>query len=286
MIYLSTGGFSDLKGSESARLLSNAGIHEIEMSGGAHEPDAIKVLNQLKECGINLALHNYFPPPKDPFVLNLASLDDEVESRSIRHVQSVLEYCSELGLSHYSIHGGFLVDPNPEELGKPINRRRINDRNVSVSKFIENVNAVAKKAKEYGVVLLLENNVLGQKNLNNFPNNPFLMTCKEECLKIMRESDDNVRLLVDVGHLKVSAESLKFDKDLFLQDLDSHIGGYHLSENDGKEDQNLCFDKGSWFWPLLRKDVEYVSIEVYDKCVDVLKQQKEMAESFFAMPNG
>ena len=107
------------------------------------------------------------------------------------------------------------------------------------------------------------------------------MTCKDECRQIMQETDKNVKLLIDVGHLKVSALSLDFDREIFLQELDVYIGGYHLSENDGLEDLNMSFNKDSWFWTLLKKDVPYVSIEVYDESMDVLKMQKEIAESFF-----
>ncbi len=102
-------------------------------------------------------------------MLNLASLDSKIEARSIQHVISVLEYCSLLGLSHYSIHGGFLLDPDPDELGKPISRRHINDRSVALRKFINNVNTIASKAKELGITLLLENNVLGRKIEIVFP---------------------------------------------------------------------------------------------------------------------
>ena len=281
MIYVSTGGFNNLKASESAQLLSSGGIRDIEFSGGKYESNPIRLLKELKENGINLALHNYFPPPEKSFVLNLASLDSKIEEMSIQHVLSALDYCSALNLSHYSIHGGFLIDPDPCELGKPINRRRINDRDIALKKFIRNVNTVASKAKELGVTLLLENNVLGQKNRDSFPENPLLMTCANECLHIMQETDVSVELLVDVGHLKVSALSLDFSREMFLQELDTYIGGYHLSENNGLEDLNMCFSEDSWFWSLLKKEVPYVSIEVYDRSIDALKIQKEIADSFF-----
>ena len=281
MIYVSTGGFSNLKASESAQLLTLGGIRAIDFSGGKYESNSIRLLKELKASGISLALHNYFPPPEKSFVLNLASLDAEIEATSIQHVLSVLEYCSELDFPHYSIHGGFLLDPNPNELGKPIKRRRINDRSIALRKFIDNVNTIASRAKELGITLLLENNVLGRKNRDYFAENPLLMTCKDECLQIMQATDATVKLLIDVGHLKVSASSLDFDREMFLKELDTHIGGYHLSENDGLEDLNMSFTEDSWFWSHLKKDVPYVSIEVYEKSVGVLRMQKEIAKSFF-----
>ena len=59
-------------------------------------------------------------------------------------------------------------------------------------------------------MILLENNVISNANLSHFGTNPFLMTDHLEALQIMNSTDDNVGLLVDVAHLKVSSESENF----------------------------------------------------------------------------
>ena len=64
-----------------------------------------------------------------------------------------------------------------------------------------------------------------------------------ECKKIITKTPKNVKLLVDVAHLKVSAKSLKFDTEKFFNDCNDLIGGYHLSDNDGLSDIYLTRQK-------------------------------------------
>ena len=82
------------------------------------------------------------------------------------------------------------------------------------------------------------------------------------------------KMLVDLAHLKVSSNSLNFDAIEFLSECDSWISAYHLSDNDGTRDSNEPFSKDSWFWPYLKKDLNYYSIEVYTNDFSVLKKQK------------
>ena len=77
----------------------------------------------------------------------------------------------------------------------------------------------------------------------------------------------NVGVLLDVGHLKVSAESLGFSADAAVRTMASHIMALHLSDNDGAQDSNQPIREGSWFWPVLSEvlagaDVTSV-LEVY-----------------------
>ena len=76
-VYISTGGFSKVSADEISRKLIEEGIDTIELSGGIHSANVIKNLNKLKNKA-KFQIHNYFPPPKIPFVLNLASEDKEI----------------------------------------------------------------------------------------------------------------------------------------------------------------------------------------------------------------
>ena len=89
---------------------------------------------------------------------------------------------------------------------------------------------------------------------------------------------ENVKMLIDVAHLKVSSNSLNFNPKVFLDHLDEWIAAYHLSENDGTSDDNEKFREDSWFWPFLKKDLDYYSIEVYNTTINELKDQKKLAE--------
>ena len=77
-----------------------------------------------------------------------------------------------------------------------------------------------------------------KNTFKKFNCNPVLMADVDDCLEVMKNTPDNVGLLIDVAHLKVSSNVLKFDKINFLNKCDSWIKGYHLSDNDGTRDSN------------------------------------------------
>ena len=70
---------------ESVINLAEAGFRKIELSGGTKYYDRIEfdILELKERYDLNLLLHNYFPPPRDPFMLNLASLNNDVYKKSI-----------------------------------------------------------------------------------------------------------------------------------------------------------------------------------------------------------
>ena len=70
-------------------------------------------------------IHNYFPPPKIPFVLNLASQNNEISNLTLDHIDYVLECCLKLKATYYSFHAGFLCDLNVNELGQKIKKREL-----------------------------------------------------------------------------------------------------------------------------------------------------------------
>lgn len=275
MIYISTGGVREQTGWETSSQLAGGGIHAVELSGGRHDPSQLAKLKQLKKT-INFQIHNYFPPPEKPFVFNLASLNTEIAARSISHVEKSMQWALELDRPVYSFHGGFLLDPNVSELGSPIAGRSVNNRKIGLAKFLSNVNDLAEKARILGVELLIENNVLSERNYHEFASDPLLMTEADECVDVMQNTPQNVNLLVDVAHLKVSSESLGFDPVSFLQVCDPWIKAYHLSENDGKSDSNEPMNEDAWFWPYLKGELNYYSVEVYNTPVEALLQQKNL----------
>ena len=76
-IYISTGGFrSDTAFEVVAKFIKN-GIKNIELSGTKYSSENIAEISKLKDK-VKLQIHNYFPPPKLPFVLNLASSDNKI----------------------------------------------------------------------------------------------------------------------------------------------------------------------------------------------------------------
>lgn len=278
MIYISTGGFRDKTADAVSAELFTAGIKSIELSGGTHSETLLADLEALAK-DIDFQIHNYFPPPADPFVLNLGSLNQEVGQRSVAHVEQALEWCLALGGDRYSFHAGFLLDPRVDELGRRIPSRTLFDRDASIEAFVGRVSTLADKAKDMGLGLMIENNVLSARNAEEFPDNPLLMCDPWECRKIMGLLPDNVKQLIDVAHLKVSANSLNFEPEKMFDLCRERIAGFHLSDNNGLEDSNKPFDEKAWFWPHVDANVDYYSVEVYGSTPAQLLQQADLVRS-------
>ena len=274
MIYVSTGGFSNKTAYESACDLFDANIFCCELSGGLYDKNFENSLIKL-ESKSKIQIHNYFPPPEKPFVMNLASNDQNIVKRTITHIKKAIELSSALKTYTYSFHAGFLVDPKIDELGRRVEKKLLLDRAKALNRFIDNVNILALYAKKFNTKLLIENNVLSYNNYKHFGQNPFLMVDENECIEVMQKTEKNVFLLIDVAHLKVSSNSLGFDKLKFLKSVNSWIRAYHLSDNDGLSDSNHPVRENSWFWPYINNNLDYYSLEVYRKNpLELLEQLK------------
>ena len=280
MIFISTGGFKSEKSINTINKLMKKGIYDIELSGGEYEVDQIKKIISEKKLhkSLNLQVHNYFPPPPIPFVFNLGSLDKEISKISMNHALNSIKLASRLKSKYYSFHAGFLLDPQVKELGKKIKKRETYNREIAKNIFIERVNTLAKFAETKNITLLIENNVLSLNNLEEFKENILLMVDESECTEIMNRVRNNVKMLVDVAHLKVSSNSLNFDRISFLKKLDKWIFAYHLSDNNGKSDSNEKIRLDSWFWPYIKNNLDYYSIEVYGEEPEELVKQKELTQ--------
>ena len=277
MIYISTGGIINKTAAQFSEELVSYGIKDIELSGGMYSKSLLDEILILSPK-VNFQIHNYFPPPEKPFVLNLGSLDAEVGERSYEHVLKALEWCSKIGSDHYSFHAGFLLDPGVNELGKKIVDRKLYDRDKSKELFVSRVKKLYEIAKNLGITLMIENNVLSKNNSLEFSSNPLLMCAPEECNEVLNNLPEGIKLLIDVAHLKVSANSLNYNPKKMFQMCENRIGGYHLSDNNGLSDTNNPFNSEAWFWKHINPSVNYISIEVYSPDINLLLEQRKLTK--------
>jgi|TARA_Y200000002_G_scaffold381709_1_gene396501 sugar phosphate isomerase/epimerase len=272
MICISTGLFKDIKTTSILKKLSKKGIKNYELSAGNFEKNIQKKILPFSKNN-NLFVHNYFPRPKKDFILNLCSSNKIIKKRSFDHVIKGINLSSRLGTNVFSFHAGFLIDPKIHEIGKNFKYKKLRNKKTALKDFIKNVNKLAIYAKKKGVLLLIENNVITKKNLIKFKKNPLLMTDYKDVKKIMGQTLDNVYLLIDVAHLKVSSKTLGFCKIHFLKKCERWIKAYHLSENDGNFDTNDEVKRKSWFWKYLKKNVLYYSLEIKFRNINQIKKQ-------------
>lgn len=278
MIFVSTGGIRAKSAVETALDFFKHGIPAIELSGGAYsanyETELIALSKKLK-----FQVHNYYPPPLQPFVFNLASSDEILAERSIEHVRKAIRLAVSLGRPIYSFHAGFRINPRVSELGQPLGQHVLRDRTSALKQFGENVLLLAEDARREGVTLLIENNVLNTVNLAKFGEDPLLLTNPDEIVAFMRNMPSNVRLLLDVAHLKVSARSIGFDPVAAHDQIKPWIQGYHLSDNDGTEDSNNDVSIDSWFWKIINPHLDNYTLEVYNVPTTKLFSQYRLVES-------
>lgn len=201
-------------------------------------------------------VHNYFPPADPPFVLNLASLNPEVLSRSRAHCRAAIDLSQSLGGPVYAAHAGYTADLSPDVLGAPdrqaaLPRARIAPRADAYETLVDSARKLTAYARERGVRFLIENHVLpastGERGAE-------LLLCAhpDELEQLAADVDEpGFGLLVDVGHLHVSATTFALAADACLDRLAPAVAALHLSDNDGTLDSHESFDEHAWFLPKL-----------------------------------
>ena len=263
-LYVSTSGHKENAISH-AHKLAEMGFKRLELSGGTYCPNLITDLKLLKQNTVNLLLHNYFPPPTQPFVMNLASDNRRIREESLDLAMEAIDISSKIGSPYYGVHAGFLFDPEIKDLGNIISRKDLTDREVALERFVQNIDYLAEFAYKKNVKLLVENNVLSQANLESFGVNPFLLVEPDEILRFFESVGNNVGLLLDLGHLNVSAQSLNLQNTECLAKLSKFVSGYHFSDNDGTQDQHLELSASTWFLPYIDSKAMFGTLEIHSQ---------------------
>ena len=250
--YVSTLAFNG-KSLEEITNISNESNLNLEFSSNLiYEDNNIEIFNEF--TGKKL-LHNYFPPPKDSFVINLASDNQKILNLSVEHCKENILRSAYHKLPFYSVHAGFCLDPKISSLGKLIKAQKDCDRNKYFVRFKEVLFELIKFAEAKNVKLLIENNVLSKDNFtkNNFQN-LFLCVESEEIIEIMNEiKKPNLGLLLDTAHLKVSSCTLGLNLLEEVNKLLSYVKAVHHSDNDGIRDSNDSIKNDYWFLPFMKK---------------------------------
>jgi sugar phosphate isomerase/epimerase len=284
--YISTGAFRFNELSEIITFSINHGIDHIELSSGIpYQPTLLDPVRETNQKQITYLIHNYFPPAENPFVLNLASLNGDIRKRSIDLCEAAISLTAELEAPFYSVHSGFTFDMQADFLGKPESQKGIPlnahfPYEEAYDTFVENIVHLTGLAKSKGVRLLIENNVVSHIYAREYNRNTLLMATADEIVRLMADVDDPaLGVLVDVGHVKVTATALGFRRERFVEALAPHIGAFHLSDNDGQTDQNLPFTEDTWFCPLLT-DFPHVPvvIEAYNLTWRQIQEQFQVLD--------
>jgi sugar phosphate isomerase/epimerase len=255
MIYVSSSCVKTSLIKDSIDKLHQYGFQNIEFSGGTRPYDEMEsdILNFKNKYDLNYLCHNYFPPPQESFVLNLASLNKDIYQRSFNHVKQALELSARIGADKFAVHAGFLIDIPLNEVGESVSNKQLFDKDKAKAQFFEAVKQLKVLADKHHIKLYIENNVVSSQNFKNFGDiNPFFV-CSQQDAEEFVESVSGVQILIDLAHLKVSCKTLglNFEEEAayFLNTTDY----VHLSDNDGLSDSNKEILEDSDVYEVLRK---------------------------------
>ncbi len=250
-LYMSSASLNRETIRESVTELAEAGIKNIELSGGTkyyalHMED---VLELKEKYGLHYLVHNYFPPPEEDFFLNLISIDDKIKEKSFKLIREALDKVLVVGSRVYAFHPGYTVEITTKKNGLYFEYDTSNSgaKSEKESLFYERFEELLDWLPEKRTPLAVE-------NLFPFDSSKdySLMSHPDEIRRFLKKySDDaNVGMLLDLGHLGVAGNYLNFDTKDFARELmqqySRKILEMHLSENDGSGDQHRMHEEGSW----------------------------------------
>jgi len=234
----------------------NNGIKNIELTG-VHPYIENNILEKLIknyiEQGVKFTFHNYFPPPKKPIVLNYLTKNPKLKLECQNIIKEAINLAKKTGVKTYAFHPGYYREAEINKKGYFDffgNERQNFDYGFEVFKkdFVNFYKALNIDENQNDVCLGFE---------NLFPNpdgtNDSFMCDFKEISKVFdhaKKENINLKLLIDLGHLAISANLLKFDRLEFLQKVLNNYGDkifeVHISENDCVRDLHNRINANSW----------------------------------------
>lgn len=266
---------------EQASFFKTAGVSSVEISNLSSDFSLDNACDFLHNENIKFRFHNYFLQEKEEndFVMNLASLDDEVASKTIQKIKTGIEYSRIYNIGYYAFHAGFFLNLSGFELGDKVVAEPYSEYEKKRAEiyFYDRLAKICDIAKQAGVQLGVETNVCNKATLLQFDRHcPFMASSRTQILDFVRNKPKDVGLLWDFGHVKVSAETFQFCPRALYDEVSQYINGLHLSDNNGKDDQNLPVLQGHWSLQEM-KYFKNVTFEVYGE-ENIIRQIRVLDE--------
>ncbi len=194
-------------------------------------------------------IHNYFPPPKIPFVLNLASDKQIILEKSFDLIKTALFLSKKIHAPLYSLHAGFIRDPVGFGVSSFVfpSVEDEEEKKLATQRFEKNLKLIAQSSNELGVDICIENNCCTTDMVNKL----LLQTTEEFQHFFHSQLSDNLGILLDTGHLNITAHTFNFDPMNFIDALSDHIRVIHLHDNDGIQDLHVPVNTDSWVMDIL-----------------------------------
>jgi sugar phosphate isomerase/epimerase len=235
---------------DALKLCQDVGIKSVEIgSNHCYEEH----YDYLGAFNFQYLVHNYFPIPQISFVLNIASIDEQIRTLSLQHVKKALDLCEKTDAKLYTFHPGFLTDPkgsNQSNINYDFqweqNRLSQIDRAKAKDLMYQALDEVVKYAalKKIKIAIETEGSLKKKGHL--------LMQQPHEYEEFMTKfSVSEIGINLNIGHLNLAANAFDFDRIAFVELVQDHIVAMELSHNDGEEDQHQPLQSGEWYWDII-----------------------------------
>lgn len=275
-LYVSTSCLDHCQGlSKMLSSFEKLGIRDIEI--GVWQKDEKGLERFLKNHNLHFIVHQYFPPPEKPFNVNLASPSKGILKESVAQIKKSIGFCSDFGINFFSFHAGFRIDP---DVSFKFNFNNIPNYERSFGIFKDSMAKIVGYAEKRKVKVAIENNVVSEYNLKDGRNQIFLMAEQGEFERLFREiPSNNLGILLDLGHLKVSANMLNFDRYKFIERLKNKVFAVHIHENNSRIDQHKEVENNSWCFEVInkyfsKKTIPLIMESRYDSVGELVKNKK------------
>lgn len=224
--------------SESLAVLSDLNLDGVEL-GSTHtwRPDLADVIRRMWTKP--LLTHNYFPPAEDELVLNIASADPDIRTRSIQHMRQCLHFAADIGASLYTIHPGFLAEPvgtTADDSAKTYDFKFSGEQVPYERAFFLMTDALRELveiAADVGVALAIES----EGSLTSA--GVTLMEKPTEYERLFELLPEGLGITLNLAHTALAAKGHGFEMAAFIKRFRARIRAVEFSHNDGYCDQHM-----------------------------------------------
>jgi len=235
-------------------------VEGVELSGNFphYGPDrVVKMLDSLSGK-TDFLIHGYFPAPEKSFILTFSSKDRSVTEKSFALAENAFSLCKKYGVPYYSFHPGYLFEGYEKPDGHfAFHMESERSYEESLTTFLENFNALHEIAGKYGISLVVENLFENDSILGGGSRRSSLNCSFEEFDHLLGKLPSDSGILMDLGHLNLSADYMRFSRyefiDMMIGKYGTRIYELHLSSNNGFFDEHLAPEKDDWQTEVLKK---------------------------------
>ena len=241
--------------------LVNVGYRNIELTGNTkYYPDLEKdLLNLKKKHNLDFLVHNYFPPKRKEFIINLGSGNPEILKDSLDFVEASIELSRRLQKKSYSVHCGYFYDVRPIMLEDGTFKKIENTKN-SKAAFYKTVENIMLELVDDDFTLAIEN--LCPRSSTDLYS---MINSADDIIEYLEFSKKwkNLGLLLDLSHLNRSSGVLGFDLMKVLNEIfykyPEKVFEIHLSGGSSFMDSHKVSNENSWHIQYLMSKMPFLN---------------------------